>query len=182
MWLYLPQLVLLRLQLYCNCLTSVLTELYNSSTPTQSPTRSLESHVGSSSSGNNCHAVHKFTLFRCISLWVYHGIFYLVPFRQPISRRRDFLSLLPLECVTSFRCISLNGIFGGSKVKIQHGVHRSTSVMSSSLLLQQCPTCLVRLTWIVFVMGGRWLYCWVLPPELVQYCSHSCVIILLVSK
>ena len=30
--------------------------------------------------------------------------------------------------------------------------------MSSSLLLQQC---LVRLTWIVFVMGGRWPYsCW----------------------
>ena len=25
--------------------------------------------------------------------------------------------------------------------------------MSSSLLLQQCPACLVRLTWIVFVMG-----------------------------
>ena len=38
------------------------------------------------------------------------------------------------------------------------GVHRSTSLMSSSLLLQQCPACLVRLTWIVFVMGGRWLY------------------------
>ena len=33
----------------------VLTELYNSSTPTQSPTRSLEWHVWSSSSGNNCH-------------------------------------------------------------------------------------------------------------------------------
>ena len=28
------------------------------------------------------------------------------------------------------------------------GVHRSTSLMSSSLLLQQCPACLVRLTWI----------------------------------
>ena len=26
--------------------------------------------------------------------------------------------------------------------------------MSLSLLLQQCPVCLVRLTWIVFVMGG----------------------------
>ena len=38
------------------------------------------------------------------------------------------------------------------------GVHRSTSLMSSSLLLQQCPACLVHLTWIVFVMGGRWLY------------------------
>ena len=40
------------------------------------------------------------------------------------------------------------------------GVHRSTSLMSSSLLLQQCPECLVRLTWIVFVMGGRWPYSW----------------------
>ena len=38
------------------------------------------------------------------------------------------------------------------------GVHRSTSLMSSSLLLQQCPACLVHLTWIVFVMGGRWPY------------------------
>ena len=36
------------------------------------------------------------------------------------------------------------------------GVHRSTSLMSSSLLLQQCPACLVCLTWIVFVMVGRW--------------------------
>ena len=42
------------------------------------------------------------------------------------------------------------------------GVHRSTSLMSSSLLLQQCPACLVHLTWIVFVMGGRWPYSWCL--------------------
>ena len=40
------------------------------------------------------------------------------------------------------------------------GVHRSTSLMSLSLLLQQCPACLVRLTWIVFVMRGRWPYSW----------------------
>ena len=40
------------------------------------------------------------------------------------------------------------------------GVHRSTSLMSSSLLLQQCPACLVRLTWIIFVVGGRWPYSW----------------------
>ena len=38
------------------------------------------------------------------------------------------------------------------------GVHRSTSLMSSSLLLEQCPACLVHLIWIVFMMGGRWLY------------------------
>ena len=38
-------------------------------------------------------------------------------------------------------------------------VNGSTGVhMSSSLLLQQCSTCLVRLTLIVFVMGNRWLY------------------------
>ena len=31
-------------------------------------------------------------------------------------------------------------------------------LMSSSLLLQLCSTCLVCLTWIVFVMGGWWPY------------------------
>ena len=61
------------------------------------------------------------------------------------------------------------------------GIHKSTSLMSSSLLLQQCPACLVRLTWIVFVIGGRWavqlVSCWVLPPGLVEDCTqHSCVI------
>ena len=40
------------------------------------------------------------------------------------------------------------------------GVHRSTSLMSSSLHLQQCPACLVCLAWIVFVMRGRWRYSW----------------------
>ena len=42
------------------------------------------------------------------------------------------------------------------------GVHRSTPLMSSSQLLQQCPAYLVCLTWIVFVMGGRWPYSWCL--------------------
>ena len=42
------------------------------------------------------------------------------------------------------------------------GVHRSTSLMSSSILLQHCPACLVRLTWIVLVTGGSWTYSWCL--------------------
>ena len=42
------------------------------------------------------------------------------------------------------------------------GVHRSTSLMSLSLLLQQCPACLVHLTCIVFMMGGKWPYSWCL--------------------
>ena len=39
-------------------------------------------------------------------------------------------------------------------------VHWSTSLMSLSLLLQQCLACLVCPTWIVFVMGGRRPYSW----------------------
>ena len=42
------------------------------------------------------------------------------------------------------------------------GVHRSTLLMNSSLLLQQWPAYLVRLPWIDFVMGGRWPYTWCL--------------------
>ena len=45
------------------------------------------------------------------------------------------------------------------------GVHRSTS------LLQQCPWCLVRLTWIVFVMGGKWPYSWCF----VGCCPHDLI-------
>ena len=34
----------------------------------------------------------------------------------------------------------------------------SWSCMCSSLLLQQCPACLVCLTWTLFMMGGKWPY------------------------
>ena len=61
------------------------------------------------------------------------------------------------------------------------GIHKSTSLMSSSLLLQQCPACLVRLTWIVFRDRGQvavqLVSCGVLLPGLVQDCTqHSCAI------
>ena len=36
--------------------------------------------------------------------------------------------------------------------------NRRTSLMSSSLLLQQRSTCLVRLTWMVFETKGKWPY------------------------
>ena len=59
------------------------------------------------------------------------------------------------------------------------GIHKSTSLMSSSLLLQQCPACLVRLTWIVFVIGGRWPYSWCLVGcccQVLEYLiSYNCV-------
>ena len=38
------------------------------------------------------------------------------------------------------------------------GVHMSTLFMSSSILLQKCRACMVRLILIIFVMGGRCPY------------------------
>ena len=59
------------------------------------------------------------------------------------------------------------------------GFHRSTSLTKLFLLLQQCPACLVRLAWIVFVIGGRWPYSGALWGVVARICSisqHSCVI------
>ena len=48
----------------------------------------------------------------------------------------------------------------GISQKCLRHVKGSTGVchMSPSLLLQQFPACLVYLTWIVFVIGGKWPY------------------------
>ena len=73
-------------------LTSVLTELYNSSKPTQSPNRSLKSHVWSSSSGNNCHAVHRSLSFGASVYECTMGIFLPRPISSANFRPRDFLS------------------------------------------------------------------------------------------
>ena len=77
----------------------------------QSPTQSLEWHVWSSSSGNNCHAVHR-SLSSGASVYECIMSFYLVPFRQPNPPTR-FLS------ITGYWNVSLpsgawlwNGMFG----------------------------------------------------------------------
>ena len=41
-------------------------------------------------------------------------------------------------------------------VRLCEWVHWRTSLMSSSLLRQQCPACFVRLIWMVLEMVGRW--------------------------
>ena len=55
-------------------------------------------------------------------------------------------------------CIGIELLYIGFSWSSCVGVHRSMSLMSSSPHLQQYPTCLVRLAWILFVMGGRWAY------------------------
>ena len=61
------------------------------------------------------------------------------------------------------------------------GVHRSTSLMSSSLLLQQCPACLVRLAWIVgrnvfipFLRTYAWSI-WTRDTDSISYNNNHCV-------
>ena len=55
----------------------------------QSPTQSLEWHVWSSSSGNNCHAVHR-SLSSGASVYECAMGFYLVPYCQQSSPTRFF--------------------------------------------------------------------------------------------
>ena len=79
---------------------------------------SLEWPVWSSSSGNNCHAVQRSLSSGASVYESIMGFFFFFLPRPILSanfRPRDFLSQLPLECVTSFRCITLNGIFGWVK-------------------------------------------------------------------
>ena len=98
---------------------------------------SFEWPMWSSSSGNNCHPVQR-SLSSGAS--VYESImgffFYLVPFHQPISAR----AISSHNChqnVTSFRCITLNGIFG----RVNRSKHNTRPMRSSKFsvicLIQQ---------------------------------------------
>ena len=80
----------------CNSDWTVLTELYNSSTSTRSPTRSLKWHDWSSSSGNNCHAVHR-SLSSGASLCSGTVAPSPCPILSALIRPRDFFRLLASE-------------------------------------------------------------------------------------
>ena len=67
---------------------------------------------------------------------------------------------LPASPLNSILCLSRAIVdFAGrpALAPSYEGVHGRTSLVSSSLFLQQCPACLIRLTWMVLVMGGQWL-------------------------
>ena len=105
-WLSLPQLV-------SNSSDLQLSDFLSSPSYiiVQSPTQSLEWHVWSSSSRNNCHAVHR-SLSSGASVYECIMGFYLVPFRQPNPPTR-FLSITGHWNVTLPSGASLwNGMFG----------------------------------------------------------------------
>ena len=85
----------------------------------QLPTQSLEWHVWSSSSGNNCHAVHR-SLSSGASVYDCTMGFYLVPYFQPSPPTRFLLitaiGMCPFLPVHHFGMACL----AGSKVNMRH--------------------------------------------------------------
>ena len=66
--------------------------------------------------------------------------------------------LLPTGLLDDILCL-YKAVLGKFLLVSQHWhVHVRMSLLSSSLLLQQYPACLVHLIWMVFKMGGRWPY------------------------
>ena len=112
-WLSLPHLV-------SNSSDLQLTDFLSSPSNiiVQSPTQSLEWHVWSSSSGNNCHAVHR-SLSSGVSVYGCTMGFYLVPYRQPNPPTR-FLLITAIE-MCHFLPVHHFGMacLAGSKVNIQ---------------------------------------------------------------
>ena len=94
----------------------VFTELYNSSI---AHSISLEWHVWSSSSGNNCHAVHR-SLSSGASVYDCTMGFYLVPYCQPSPPTR----FLPITAIGMCHFLPVHHFgmtcLAGSKVNIQH--------------------------------------------------------------
>ena len=108
----------------------------------------------------------------------YHHHHHVPPARISLTPSRHFF----LSFITSSRSSGLHPVSSQSCcmyvragrpafAQLYVGVHRSTSLMSLSMLLQQYLACLVHLTWIVFVMGGRWPYSWCFVGCCIRTCS-----------
>ena len=128
--------------------TSVLTELYNSSTPTQSPTRSLKWYVWSSSSENNCLAVHRSlssgaSVYECtmgIFFTLSHFVSQFPPTRFPLITAIRMCHFLPVHHLGM-------AFLAGSKAKIQHS--HSTSLTFGLILLGK--------VWTLFIIPQQWV-------------------------
>ena len=111
-----------------------------------------------------------FTLFNALKLYLHYYHHHVVPLaRISLTFSRHFFLLFiasgrssGMHPVSSHSCCMCVRAGRPAFVRPYVGAHRRTSLMSSSLLLQQCPAYMVLLTWIVFVLGGRWPYNWCL--------------------
>ena len=119
----------------------------------QSPTQSLEWHVWSSSSGNNCHAVHR-SLSSGASVYDCIAGFYLVPFCQSSPPTR-FLLLTAIG-MCHFLPVHHYGMacLAGSKVNIQQDTHTHTHIGDDGTDFLWTAFLFVQL----FGLKSPWLY------------------------
>ena len=114
-------------------------------------------------------SIHFSRFHLSLSLYIYHHHHHhvVLPTQVSLTLSRHFYQLFiasgrssGLHPISSQSCCMYVRVGRPAVAWPYAEVHRSTSLMISSLLLQQCPACLVHLTWIVFVMGGRLPYSW----------------------
>ena len=100
-------------------------------------------------------------------------LFPIVHRPRQVFRTTSRYPLIVAECMFVLVVLLLHGHVLGS-IRVHH-------LWVRPCFYRQCPACLVRLTWIVFVIGMQLavqlVSCGVMSPGLVQDCSqHSCVI------
>ena len=100
---------------------------------------SLEWPVWSSSSGNKLSSSSEVTLFRCVSLWEYNGIFFTSSHFISQFPPTRFPLITATRMCHSFRCITLNGIFG----QVNRSKHNNPS-----LIIFQNSTCGIFFTFV----------------------------------
>ena len=122
-------------------------------------------YIGVDKHTHNEHRQKYIHIYAKRNIYIYHHVVPLARISLTLSRHFSLSFIASgrssgLHPVSSHSCCMyvLAGRPAFSRPYV--GIHRSTSLMSSFLLLRQCPACLARLTWIVFLMVGRWLYSW----------------------
>ena len=95
-----------------------------------------------------------------------HYVMLLARFSLALSRHSSLSSIAPsrsfmlhpVSAAAAAEMLLIGSSCSSNTARPCEGVYRSTSSMSLSLLLQQYPAYLVRITWMVFEMGDRWPY------------------------
>ena len=112
-----------------------------------------------------CHILLRTITFSCLEINQHHNIMLFAQISLTLSLAIHlYYPLLPAGSLDYILCLYRADV---DKVLVDcptltclcERVHRKMLLMSLFLLLQQCPTYLVRLIWMVLEMGGRWLFC-----------------------
>ena len=108
----------------------------------------------------SCSGTHYPNIYIYIYIYIYHHHVVTLAWISLTLSRHFSLSFIASGRFSGLHPVSSHSYCMFELVVLLLLGHRSTPLMSSSLFLQQCPACLDRLTWRVFVVGGRWPKRW----------------------